>query len=94
MGIYWALKRGYKGIITIDGNNKDSIEDVPHFIDKLKEGYTLVQGSRFIDGGRAINTPHVRALAVRLVHAPIFPWLPNSALQTRQMPSEPIPQSI
>lgn len=72
MGIYWALKRGYKGIITIDGNNKDSIEDVPHFIDKLKEGYALVQGSRFIDGGRAINTPPVRALAVRLVHAPII----------------------
>ena len=25
MGFWWALKRGYKGIITIDGNNKDSI---------------------------------------------------------------------
>ena len=36
MGIWWALKRGYKGIITIDGNNKDSIEDVPRFIEKLK----------------------------------------------------------
>ncbi len=33
MGIWWALERGYKGIITIDGNNKDSIEDVPLFID-------------------------------------------------------------
>ena len=48
MGIWWALKRGYTGIITIDGNNKDSIEDVPKFIDKLKEGYDLIQGSRFI----------------------------------------------
>ncbi len=37
MGIWWALQRGYKGIITIDGNNKDSIEDVPHFIRKLEE---------------------------------------------------------
>lgn len=52
MGIWWALQRGYHGIITIDGNNKDSIEDVPHFIEKLKEGYDLVQGSRFIKGGR------------------------------------------
>ncbi|MBQ7815996.1 MAG: hypothetical protein IJ339_01395, partial [Oscillospiraceae bacterium] len=34
MGFYWALKRGYEGIITIDGNNKDSIEDVVHFIEK------------------------------------------------------------
>ena len=48
MGIWWALQRGYKGIVTIDGNNKDSIEDVPHFIEKLEEGYDLVQGSRLI----------------------------------------------
>ena len=57
MGIWWALQRGYKGIITIDGNNKDSIEDVPYFIRKLQEGYDLVQGSRFIKGGKAVNTP-------------------------------------
>ena len=37
MGIWWALERGYKGIITIDGNNKDSIEDVPKFIEKLDQ---------------------------------------------------------
>ncbi|MCM1234997.1 MAG: glycosyltransferase family 2 protein, partial [Ruminococcus flavefaciens] len=57
MGIWWALERGYKGIITIDGNNKDSIEDVPHFIEQLEKGYDLVQGSRFIKGGRAMRTP-------------------------------------
>lgn len=72
MGIYWALQRGYKGIITIDGNNKDSIEDVPRFIKKLEEGYDLVQGSRFIKGGRAINTPFIRLISVRLIHAPII----------------------
>ena len=72
MGIWWALQRGYQGIITIDGNNKDSIEDVPHFIEKLEEGYDLVQGSRFIKGGQAINTPLVRYLSVRLIHAPII----------------------
>lgn len=72
MGIWWALERGYKGIITIDGNNKDSIEDVPKFIEKLEEGYDLVQGSRFIKGGRAINTPMVRFISVQLVHAPII----------------------
>ena len=72
MGIWWALKRGYKGIITVDGNNKDSIEDVPRFIEKLQEGYAFVQGSRFVAGGRAINTPLVRTIAVRLIHAPII----------------------
>ena len=71
MGIYFALGRGYKGVLTIDGNNKDSIEDVPRFIEKLREGYDLVQGSRFIRGGRAVNTPPIRYAAVRLIHAPL-----------------------
>ena len=72
MGIWWALERGYKGIITIDGNNKDSIEDVPKFIEKLEEGYDFIQGSRFMKGGRAINTPVVRFISVQLIHAPII----------------------
>ena len=72
MGIHFALKRGYQGVLTVDGNNKDSIEDVPRFIAKLKEGYDLVQGSRFVKGGHAINTPRSRYLAVRLIHAPII----------------------
>lgn len=72
MGIWWALQRGYQGIITIDGNDKDSIEDVPHFIEKLKEGYDFIQGSRFIKGGKAINTPWIRNVSVRLIHAPVI----------------------
>ena len=72
MGIWWALERGYEGIITIDGNDKDSIEDVPRFIEKLKEGYDLIQGSRFIPGGNAINTPIMRLLAIKLIHAPVI----------------------
>lgn len=72
MGIWWSLNRGYEGIITIDGNDKDSIEDVPAFIEKLKEGYDLVQGSRFIKGGKAINTPLVRTVSVKFIHAPVI----------------------
>src|SRR5205807_113700 len=30
------------------------------------------QGSRFIKGGRAINTPLERLIAVRLIHAPLI----------------------
>lgn len=71
-GLHFALQRGYTGVITIDGNNKDSIEDVPRFIQKLEEGYDFVQGSRFIKGGIAENTPLARTLAVRLIHAPVI----------------------
>ena len=72
MGMYYALEQGYEGIITIDGNNKDSIEDIPSFINKLVDGYDLIQGSRFIKGGRAVNTPLTRWIAVRFIHAPII----------------------
>lgn len=72
MGMYWALKRGYDGIITIDGNNKDSIESVPAFVDKLKQGYDFVQGSRFMKGGKEENTPKIRKFAVKVLHAPLI----------------------
>ena len=72
MGLSFALERGYTGIITIDGNDKDSIESVPLFMQKLQEGYDFVQGSRFIKGGVAQNTPLARWLAVRLLHAPVI----------------------
>lgn len=72
MGFDFARKRNYKGVITIDGNNKDSIEDVPFFIQKLQEGYDFIQGSRFIKGGKAVNTPVIRLFSVRLLHAPVI----------------------
>lgn len=72
MGIWWAFEKEYKGIITMDGNNKDSIEDIPKFIKKLRDKYDFVQGSRFIKGGKAIRTPLLRLVATRLIHAPII----------------------
>ena len=72
MGFNYALDRGYEGIITIDGNNKDSIEDVYKFVKKLEEGYDFIQGSRFIKEGKAENTPLSRDLAIKLIHAPVI----------------------
>ncbi len=72
MGYWWALKRGYDGIVTIDGNGKDSVESIPLFIEYLNKGYDMVQGSRYIKGGVAENTPITRHLAVKLIHAPII----------------------
>lgn len=72
MGFAYALKQHYEGIIQIDGNNKDGVEAIPKFITALDSGYDYVQGSRFIKGGRAVNTPFARYLAVRLLAAPIL----------------------
>nr|WP_145550994.1 glycosyltransferase family 2 protein [Variovorax boronicumulans] len=66
----FALDQGYEGIVTIDGNDKDDPEAIPRFIDALRDGVDFVQASRFIAGGIAENTPPLRDLAIRLIHAP------------------------
>ena len=72
MAFAWALDQGYEGVVVVDGNDKDDVSAIPHFIDKLREGYDHIQGSRFIKGGRAVNTPLERLLAVRLIHSPLI----------------------
>lgn len=72
MGFSYALEQRYEGIIQIDGNNKDGVQAIPSFIKALEEGFDYVQGSRFIKGGKAINTPPMRYFAVRFIAAPIL----------------------
>ena len=71
MGFAFALLEGYEGVITVDGNGKDDVAAVPAFQRALDDGYGFVQGSRFIPGGQAINTPRERYLAIMLFHAPL-----------------------
>lgn len=72
MAFAWCLERGYDGIVTMDGNNKDDPAALPQFIRALEKGYDHVQGSRFVPGGKAINTPWSRYLGIRLLHAPLL----------------------
>ena len=72
MAFAWALDEGYDGVITIDGNCKDDPAPIPEFARLLDAGVDHVQGSRFIPGGHAINTPKSRWIAVRLIHAPLI----------------------
>lgn len=68
----FALDQGYQGIVSIDGNDKDDPEAIPRFIQELERGVDFVQASRFVSGGIAENTPKVRDLAIRLIHAPML----------------------
>lgn len=72
VGFYYAMENGYGGVISIDGNNKDSIEDVYEIVEKLENGYDYIQGSRYIDGGQAINTPKMREFAIKCIHTSII----------------------
>lgn len=71
MGFAFALVEGYEGVITVDGNGKDDVAAVPLFQSALDEGLGFVQGSRYVPGGQAINTPRERHLAIKLFHAPL-----------------------
>lgn len=71
MAIHYCLGSSYQGIITMDGNGKDNAADIAVFVEALRRGLDFVQGSRFIRGGAAINTPLLRYLGIRLVHAPL-----------------------
>ncbi len=71
MAFAWALDRGYKGVVCMDGNNKDGPDAIPRFVAKLAEGYDHVQGSRFLPGGVSENLPMSRWVGVKLVHAPL-----------------------
>ena len=75
VGIKWCLSQSYKGVIFMNGNNRDNPEAIPLFINELEKGYGYVQGSRFIKGGEHINTPWKRYLAIRFFHAPVFSLL-------------------
>lgn len=72
MAFAYCLDEGYEGVIVVDGNGKDDISAIPDFVKLLEQGYDHIQGSRFIKGGQAINTPLERLIAVRLIHAPML----------------------
>lgn len=72
MAYAWCLREGYLGVVTIDGNGKDGVDAVAAMVAKLEDGYDYVQGSRYLNGGKAENTPAERTFANRLIHAPLL----------------------
>jgi glycosyltransferase involved in cell wall biosynthesis len=72
MAYAWCIQQGYEGIVTIDGNGKDGVEAIAEMITKLEYGYDYVQGSRYLPGGVAENTPFERTVANRFIHAPLL----------------------
>ena len=72
MAYAWALQEGYDGLLTMDGNGKDGVAALSKFIAALDAGCDYAQGSRYLKGGAAINTPIDRKIAGRFIHAPVL----------------------
>ncbi len=68
----FGLETGFSSLLTIDGNNKDDPSTIPLFLERLQDGFDFIQASRFIRGGRHQNTPILRYLSIRLLHAPVL----------------------
>lgn len=72
MAYSFCILKKYEGIITMDGNGKDSLYSLYDFINKLDQGYDYIQGSRFIKKRSHVNTPLLRYFAIRFIHSPLI----------------------
>jgi glycosyltransferase involved in cell wall biosynthesis len=66
-----AIKTGFKHatgdvIIPFMGDLSDNPGDIPKLVKKIEEGYDVVYGSRFIDGGTIDDYPTAKMFANRL----------------------------
>lgn len=68
----YVLDNKYKGVILVDGNDKDSLVQIPEFIRAFKKGFHYIHGSRYYKGGKDINTPLMRKILTKYVHPKFF----------------------
>jgi len=69
----YAIERGYEVLVIQAGNDKDDPLEIPALLEPIQSGRAdIVQGSRFLHGGRHGNMPRHRVIATGLVHPLIF----------------------
>ncbi|MCL4437206.1 MAG: glycosyltransferase family 2 protein [Thaumarchaeota archaeon] len=66
-GFEYALTKGFSIVVVMAGNGKDTPLEIPVLLNPIvNDGYDYVQGSRYLPGGRPVNTPIVRRIFIRL----------------------------
>ena len=76
----WAREHGYDICVIMSGNDKDRAAEIRRLVDPIARGEAdLVQGSRYLTGGRHIHMPLYRRIASRFIH----PWLFSLAARRR-----------
>ena len=69
----YALEQGYEALVLVAGNDKDDPLLIPRLLEPIeKDGYDLVQGSRYLASGGYGRMPFYRVLATRFVHPLVF----------------------
>jgi dolichol-phosphate mannosyltransferase len=68
-----ARESGYDVIVMFAGNDKDRPEEIESLLAPIRRGESrLVQGSRYLPGGRHGGMPFYRQVATRYVHPILF----------------------
>ncbi len=68
----YAYKKGYVAAHFVAGNDKDSAQDVGKLEEAIEQGFDLVQGSRYLPGGKYGRMPFYRTVATRFIHPVLF----------------------
>lgn len=69
----WARSHGYDICVIMSAHDKDRPADLPALIRPIVAGNAdLVQGSRYLRGGRHANMPLSRVVATRFLHPFLF----------------------
>ena len=65
-GFNWGLERDYAVLCQMDADGSHAPEQLSRLLSSIDEGADLVIGSRYVDGGEAVNWPKERYLLSKL----------------------------
>ncbi len=65
-GIAFARARNVDAIVIMGGDNQDDPNEIPKFVKKLEEGYSFVQGSRYLNDPSGNRPPIFRLLTTKM----------------------------
>ncbi len=61
-GFKWAIKNNYDVVVEMDADFSHQPTDLVRILEKIRDGYDLVIGSRYISGVNVVNWPMKRLL--------------------------------
>jgi len=66
-GIIYAMKKGYDACVLMGGDDQDDPSEIDRLFEPIiKDGYDLVQGSRYLNQQRTINMPPFRYITTKM----------------------------
>ncbi len=76
-GFKWSLERGYDFIFEMDCDFSHNPDDLIRLLNEAQNGYDLVIGSRYVQGGGFVNWPLSRILLSRVasIYVNMVTWL-------------------